>query len=486
MIRKVISKFGLAAHLGLLAAFPVVFAPYLSSETLGQATLWMSLFAFLWIWAEPSVRAGEHSCDSRCRVLMSIVKDPVFYFCLLLVAYALVRWWNSGIAVWYDSEQSKWLVREPTATVMPASAGNSGFLPLAAAVALSVFLVGARHALGLQARVFCGLTATFLVGVGGLISAVLACLGKNAYLASSATAGLADVPLLGTAFGLFLLLSVVFGMDAEGRKWSAARLPFVVAVGGSSAGLVLFSPPLIAALHLLVVLLFLVFSTVYCARVGSMGSVARGIGLVVLGLSVPALLLMGLASPELQQVKLQGLDVELAFPLEYKSLHQVLSRIAKEMWMERPWLGVGVGAYGLHAPFLAVKADWAVIPPHPQFALSGYWTLLAERGIIGCALLFLCVALLLWSWGRRLWEAFRYLHHNDDADVFLFACPPVVWTAPFVCVLVALELLISPLFNSIASVFAFVVSLALSAASFPRDPKASTPEPSQTSLNQGK
>ena len=485
MIRKVISKYGLAAHLGLLAAFPVIFAPYLSSVALGQATLWISLFAFLWVLAEPSVRAGERSSDARHRVLMSIVKDPVFYYCLLMVGYALVRWWNSGIAVGYDGEQAKWFVREPAAMVMPSSAGDSGFLPLVAAVGLSVFLAGARHALGLQARVFCGLTAMFLVGAGGLVAAVLACLGEHAYLAKKAMAGFADVPFLGTAFGLFLLLAVVFGMDAEGRKWSAARLPFVVAVGGTSAGLVLFSPPLMAALYLLAVLLFLVFSAVYCARVGSMGSVARGIGLVVLGLSVPALLLMGLATPELQQAKLQGLNVELAFPVEYKSLHQTLSRIAKEMWMERPWLGAGVGAYGLHAPFLAVKADWAVIPPHPQFALCGYWTLLAERGIVGCALLSLCVVLLLFSWGQRLWEAFRYLRHNDDADIFLFACPPVVWTAPFVFLLSALELWISPLFNSITAIFALVVSLALSAASFPRDPKATTPKPSPNSSNQG-
>ena len=153
--------------------------------------------------------------------------------------------------------------------------------------------------------------------------------------------------------------------------------------------------------------------------------------------------------------------------------------------MERPWLGAGVGAYGLHAPFLAVKADWAVIPPHPQFALCGYWTLLAERGIVGCALLSLCVVLLLFSWGQRLWEAFRYLRHNDDADIFLFACPPVVWTAPFVFLLSALELWISPLFNSITAIFALVVSLALSAASFPRDPKATTPKPSPNSSNQG-
>ena len=486
MIRKVISKYGLAAHLGLLAAFPVVFAPYLSSTTLGQATLWMSLFALLWVCAEPSVRAGEHSSDSRCRVLMSAIKDPVLYFCLLVICFTLVRWCNSGVAMCYDSEQAKWLVKEPAATVMPASVGDAGFLPMVAAVALTVFLVGARHALGLQARVFCGLTATALVGAGGLVAATLACMGKNAQLAKCAMAGFSDVPMMGSAFGFFLLLSVVFGMDAEGRKWSAARLPFVLAVGGSSAGLVLFAPPLWAAVHLLIALLFLAFSAVYCARLGSMGSVARGIGIVVLGLSVPALLLMGLATPELQQAKVQGLDLERAFPLEYKTLYQTLSRIAKEMWMQRPWLGVGVGGYGLHAPFLAVKADWAVVPPHPQYALCGYWTLLAERGILGCALLILGVVLLLWSWGMRLWEAFRHLHHNDDVDIFPFACPPVVWTAPFVFVLAVSELLFSPAFNLMPSVVAFVVSLALSAASFPRDPKAIAPDPAQDSSKQGK
>ena len=485
MILKVISKYGLAAHLGLLASMPVALAPFLSAAALGQLVLWLSFFAAMWVLFDPSIRIGERSSEARGRVFLSIVRDPIFYFFLVLIGFALVRYLNSGIALQYDAEQSAWTVKEAAAPVMPASAGDAGFLPLTATVGLGVLVVGIRHGLGLSARVFCGLTTVSVVGAGGLWAAVQACLGKAPALLQAVKADFVHPPFMGSAFGTFLVLAVVFGMDAECRKWSYARLPYVVAVAGTASGLVVFSPPAIAALYLAVTILFAVFASVYSIRIGTLGGFARSLVFTLLGLAVPALLLMALASPDIQQFKLFGLDPEKIFPVEYNSLTAALARISKGMWMERPWCGVGVGAFGLHVPFVAVKADWAVLPPHVGNALSGYWTLLAERGIVGCALLAVGLAMLLWSWGARLRGAFVYLRGNADAEIFPFACPPVVWTAPFIVLLGAVELFVAPVFSSIASVFSLVVPLALSAASFPRSAhpagmEAAPPEAKET------
>ena len=483
MILKIISKYGLAAHLGFLAASPVAFAPFLDAGALGRLVLWLSLFAAVWMLFDPSLRMGEHSADARKRVAMELVCDPFLWFFILVMAFAVVRWLNSGIVLRYDAEQSVWLVQEAAAPALPASAGQAGFLPMVAVVGLGVFVLGVRHAIGMYARLFCGLSAVVCTGVGGLFAAGGYCLGYFPSLSKAAVAGITQSPFVGTAFGFFLVLSVVCGMEAERRKWPAARLPYVLAVSGNASGLVFFSPPIEMVVFLAVMLLLGTYSAVYCARVGTLGGFARAVVFTLLGLAVPVLLVLGLSSPEFQQAKLQGFDPELIFPVEYASLNETWARIAKGVWLEHPWCGTGVGAFGLHVPFLAAKADWALLPARPDHALSGYWTLLAERGIVGCSLLAIGLGLLIWFWIARLVEAIASLRGNDDAETLPFACPPVVWAAPFFIALAAAVLFFSHAFASISIVFAFVAPLALSAASFPRNVRPQVPVSDESDLN---
>ena len=483
MILKIISKYGLAAHLGFLAASPVAFAPFLDAAALGRLVLWLSLFVVVWMLFDPSLRMGEHSADARKRVAMELVRDPFLWFFVLAISFALVRWLNSGIALSYDAEQSAWLVQGAEASALPASAGQSGFLPMVAAVGLGVFVLGVRHAIGMYARLFCGLTAVVCTGLGGLVAAGGYCLGYFPSLSKAAVAGIAQSPFVGAAFGFFLVLSVVCGMEAERRKWPAARLAYVLAVSGNASALFFFSPPIETVAFLAVTLLLGTYSAVYCARVGTLGGFARTVMFTILGLAVPVLLVLGLSSQELQQAKLQGFNPELIFPVEYASLNEAWARIAKGAWLGHPWCGTGVGALGLHVPFLATKADWALLPARPDHALSGYWTLLAERGIVGCSLLAIGLGLLIWFWIARLVEAIASLRGNDDAEKLPFACPPVVWAAPFFLALSAIVLFFSHAFASISIVFAFVAPLALSAASFPRNVRPQASATDESDLN---
>ena len=141
------------------------------------------------------------------------------------------------------------------------------------------------------------------------------------------------------------------------------------------------------------------------------------------------------------------------------------------MWNQSPWRGVGIGAFNIQAQFLAEKADWEFLSPNLSSALSGYWTVLAERGILGCILLVSMGCLFMFSWIRNLVRAVAFVHTRDDADIFVFACAPMVWVAPIALAVFCAEAFFSPVFSCSVTLFAVVAIVGLSAASFPRAPQ---------------
>ncbi len=471
MLQKFLSKYGLAVHLALLAALPLALTPFLDAARLASAVFWLSGLAALWLLAEPSIRAGEHLSSARRRVRGALVRDPLFWLLLLVAAFALVRACNTGIALRYDPEQAAWLVGEAKLGGGPASTGKTGFLPFAAALAVWVVTLGVRNGIGLMARIVFGVAGALFAGLGGLAAAGCAC-AEMAPFAGWMRSGFAEAPFWASAFGVWLVLGIVCGVQAEARKWGFARVPFVLGTAGNAAALVFFAPPLVAAAWLAFSVLALLFSLAYLSRAGSGGAVARTFVLAAFGYALPVFLLMLFVAEPVRALKLNGLDPEIALPEAYRAASEALARIAREAWKAHPWFGVGSGALGLHVPFLAEKADWAFLPAQPAFAYNGYWTLLAERGIVGCLLPAAVLGLLLAAYGVRLVSAFSYLRYQDDADIFVFAVPPVAWFAPLTAALLAAEAAWSPVFLTDNVFVAAPVALALAAASFPKAKKA--------------
>ncbi len=475
MFHRLITKYGLATHLALLASLPLALAPFLPGRTLAVVILWLSAFASVWLFLEPSILAGEHLSQSRARVRHDIFRDPVFWFFLLAVLFAAIRWWNSGIAVRFDAEHSSWFVAKPMVEWLPASVPGEGFLPFAVVLGCGILSLGVLHGIGLAARVSFGLQLAFLMGLGGIAAVTCACLEMQPFL-ERASAGLQGGPFYGTYHGVGLVIALVCGVQAECRKWAAARLPFCLAVAGNGGGLLFFSPPLVSSAYFVASIAFALFGLAYLSRVGSLGGVARSLTMILFGLALPVFAMMAFAPEQIAAAKSSGLDLQHAFSETYRQMGEALTRMARAMWRSAPWCGVGEGAFRLQVPFLADKADWAILPPRVSMALNGYWTVLAERGILGAILLFGGVATLLVAWVRHLVGGVLYLRTRDDADIFLFACAPVVWTAPFLLALVGAEAVCSSVFSLGPVLLAIVACLALSAASFPRRPKSQSAE----------
>lgn len=467
MIQKFIAKYGLSTHLAVLAALPSALAPFVSADAAAATALWLSAFAAVWLFLEPSLLPGEHLTLARVRVRFRVLRDPLFYLLLFLVVLAAVRCFNADVALSYDADQNAWAVAAPSFPTLPSSVPGKAFLPFALSVAATVLLMGIRHGMGLGARVFFGLAASLFTGVAGIVSAGLVCFG-DAPSVARAVAGFDAGPHAGTVFGIWLIVGIASGVAAEARRWGAARLPLVLAVAGNAAGLLFFAPPYMAVAWAVAAAFAALWSLFYLGRAGVSGSVVRSFTFLVLGFAVPFFMMAAFAPEAVKEAKSAGLDSARAFTEAMAQSSDVLSRIGREMWVEHPWSGVGLGAFGLHVPFLAETADWSVIPQRPAFAMNSYWTLLAERGIVGALLIVSVLGILAWTYASRLVEAFSRLSRDDDADVFPFAVLPVVW-----CVLPALALVfveaawlpdfsMETLFIAVAAVFS------LAASSFPR------------------
>ena len=476
MFQKLITKYGLATHLALLASLPYALLPFVSARELGITIFWLSALAGLWLLAEPSILKGEHLSSARLRVRRDIARDPMSWFFLVAIAFAAVRWLNGGVEMHYDAEQASWLVASPTVDVLPASAGDAGFLPFAVIVGVGVLSLGLLHGLGLLARISFGMTTGFLFGIAGLVFASLTCFEFD-YFVQLAQMGflprppVAPAPFAGTPFGFALALSLVVGLQAEGRKWSAARPFFCVAVAGNLAGLIFFSPPMLAIGYLVVIGLFLTFAFVHLSRSGSLGGVAYSLTMIIFGAALAVCLLFALAPEPVVKAKTEGMNLAIAFPETYQQVSTLLKGLGRSMWNQSPWRGVGLGAFNIQAQFLAEKAEWEVLSPGVSSALSGYWTVLAERGILGCILLASMGCLFMFLWVRNLVRGVAFVHTRDDADIFVFACAPIAWLAPVVLAIFCAEAFFSPIFSCSVTLFAVVAVVALSAASFPRAPR---------------
>lgn len=470
MFHKLITKYGLATHLALLASLPVVLQPFVSDRILGVTILWLSLFALLWLLVEPSILSGEHLSTARRRVRREIARSPFFWFAVAAVVFAAIRCWNDSIVLRFNPEESAWQISQPVLAFCPASVPGAAFLPLALSIGVGVLLVGVLYGLGAAARTSFGITFALVLGVGGLASSICACMGVESLLSSALTA-FSVKPYLGTVHGIGCLVAVTCGVHAESRKWAAARLPFCLGVAGNVAGVIFFAPPLVSGVYLLLTAFLALFGITFVSRTSSLGGMARSAIMFLFGVALALSLLLAFAPQAVSEAKSNGFDMAQAFPEVYKQTVVVLKRIGGIVWKESPWCGAGIGAFPLQVQFLADKADWSILPPQVVTAVSGYWTVLAERGILGCMLLGGLGLILVFVWIRHLIGAIVHLRTKDDAYVFPFACPPVVWISPLVLAVVCLEAVVAPVFSEKTVLLAIVAGMTLSAASFPRKPR---------------
>ena len=406
-MQKAISKYGLAAHLALLAVAPLFLFPFCGDVWTARVVLWLSFLAAAWTVLEPSRRVDETLHDARFRVASSIARDPLFWLSLLLVIIAAIRWLNGGVAMAYDAEKRAWGLAEAALPFLPGGVTGSGYLPFAAAVGAAVLMQACRHALGKSARVCFLFASAFLAGVAALVAA-LACVFGNSAALLQAACSTVDASYPGMAFGLCLVGSMVAMAGAFERKWNRAMPLLAIAVGGCVVGLYLFASDMVILAHCVCVVLALACSLAYAHR--RMGGlvVPKCLAFLLIAVVPPVLFIMGVVPEEVKAQKLAfffGEEGSKLVPDGFFALRSALSEIAEKVWKENPWLGTGVGTFGFDIRFNAKEADWAVFASNQAGALNGWLQMLAERGIAGVTFFVVSPLFLLWTYVFRAFHA---------------------------------------------------------------------------------
>ena len=376
---------------------PLFLSPFCEEATIAKSLVWMSAIGALWLLLEPSRKSDEMLHDARLRVAGALVRDPLFWFFVVIALLSGLRALNGGMERIYDPSVRRWLVTAPPCGFFPGCATGSGFLSFATILALGVVVEGCRLALGKSARTAFAATFSIAAASGGVAAAI----------ANLHSEDLVSSP--GLAFGFAFLASIVAAAGIFECRWQRYLLLFSFAMGGSATGLFYFSTPPVLFSFAVAGVLFIAGSAAYLAICRTGADVARFLVVVVVSAVVPVLL--GICTVDSEVTRTYGaVAMTMAefpdnlFGEGFWERRAALSDFAATFWRENMWTGTGVGTYPLQLWISGGSAKGLA----SQAPLNGWWLLLSERGIIGAIALAVPFAFMLYSLLHRAWIAIRF------------------------------------------------------------------------------
>lgn len=411
-MQRFLAKYGLAAHLALVAVAPLFLFPFCSAHDVARATLWLTLFAAVWTLMGPSMRGGESMHAARTRVVGAIVRDPFFWLSLSVAAFAGLRALNGGVRMAYDAEQGVWSMAPAAVAEFPGCVDGDGFPPFAVAVAFVVVVTAVRQALGRGGRAAFLAMAASGAGLAAAVALVAAFHGHLGCLRMLAVPN-AGSSYFGCACGIYFIAGIAALASGFERRWKSALAASPLSVGGTAAGAFAFSPPAMSAAFAVAGLLVLLLAFAYSRRALRGPGAHRLLAVFVIVMATGGLALAFLMPDAAVATRVEAFASRNFVPDGLLEARRVLSDIALRAWRTAPWTGTGLGSFPLDVRFHALTEEWTLIPPEAASVPNGVMLLLSERGIAGAALFFLPFAYLLVAYICRLavWAKSARLPH---------------------------------------------------------------------------
>lgn len=391
----------MAAHLALLAVSPLFLFPFCPHGDTAEVVMWLSAFAAVWVFVEPSRHAEEMLHDARSRVAGEVVRDPLFWVMGILTLLAALRWINSGIELAFDTETMRWYLREPLFAALPGALTGFGKYEFSVTLAIWVILTGVRHSLGKQARLSFVLTSSIFAGIAAVMAVSLAAFDHP--VALRAAKALFDVPsFVGSVFAAYALAAVVALSGVIEAKWKRVGWLSAFAIGSTLAAAFVFSP----AVSVLLYAAAAVLTAFIC--MGWLGTVSRGVNAIkffavlFVGVTLAVIVVICVAPDQIVESRIVEIKSLTLFPKGFDEVRATLSKIALKSWEGAKWLGSGLGTFSSQMRFVAERDDWKIILRARPSAYSAWWTLISERGLIGAIMLALPLGFMIFTFLRRI------------------------------------------------------------------------------------
>lgn len=256
-MQKLISKYGLAAHLALLAVAPLIVFPYLGVGEIAKVVLWLSLLVFAWFLNSPSRINNERSTsEARRRISKALVADPIFWIFAVVTILSALRALNNGITLAYDAESYIWYMTEPAISILPACCEDAGFPVFVSNFLSLIVYMTAKHALGKGARLALAYLGGLFLGIVGLVSLYEYVIG-NEVVGEFARCGFENPSYFGIGFGIVSLLLISALPQIFEKRWNVALATYPIALGGLMAAIITFSPTYMSLSFIVIGLLIL-------------------------------------------------------------------------------------------------------------------------------------------------------------------------------------------------------------------------------------
>ena len=459
MMQKVLTKFWLTIHVGL-----VLFVPwfYLSQPHRHGLVplLWLSLIAIEVAVLLPSVRRGENFADARMRVLRATVADPFFYLGLAILGFAAVQWLNSGCELLYLPDADIWQFSTPGVSWAPFSVETTASLTnvsvFSACVAGCICL---RHAVSLTGKRYLLQAAVSFSGALATYSVWQACRVVEPQVGYAF--GLEGCAL-GAFFGFWLILGMGVFAEALARGQRGLEIFFMLGVVGNLVGALFFSKAVMIVLYAVIAaLLFFYWMTYLNAHVPKHVQLKLFLVSLVVVFGVAAALIY--VFPENPVAgKVAGL-----FPLDQywhalSETRQVRMTAAMKIWQDHPWVGVGADGVRHFVGSVVGDKDWHLLKVDSACVYNDCLQFLCEYGLLGFGLLLSATITLMVPVCYRARIAWKHgdLDENERR-IFLFRISPVVLTGVVATGVCFLESWIGSPFRSPSVLVSWVIVLAV-------------------------
>ncbi|MDD4622704.1 MAG: O-antigen ligase family protein [Kiritimatiellae bacterium] len=441
MIQKFLTKYGLAAHVLCVCAFPVFFIARPVSDGM-LPLLWLSLLVFEFMFMLPSVRGGETLADARCRVLRKLLWDPLFYVGAAVILLAAAQWLNSGCGLVYLTDADVWQMSKPGVSWLPFSVE-----PTAALSRLSVFVscwavaLALRDAMSKASKRLLLQIMSLVSGCFAIYAVTLACLKSEPFAGMACGEGMSA---LGAFCGFWLLVAMGVFADALERARRSAGALFVFGVAGNLAGMLFFANVLTAVVYAALTVILVFYWLIYLAPHVPQHTRLKLFmaSLLMFAAAVLSLAYLWPDNPLTHKIN-TALPID-AHLTDLMATKNVRSQAAVRIWEDYPWTGVGADGFRHFVGLVINPKDWGLIMDNKPYVYNDWLQALCEYGVLGSGLLLAAAVMMAVPVGYRARIAMLFgTGDENDGRVYLLRISPVVFCGVLALLMCLLESFIS-------------------------------------------